>query len=431
MNANPRRGAVYFAIAATSVVMVCASTRTAQAQSFGVELHNTISPTAAGMGGTSLARPQAAIAALYGNPATLSDFRGTHFNTGGAWIESTYNVSHEAEAGLPGIGTFSAKSEAEGSALGGFTVAQDVRALGMPGTVAMGLFASSGAGLSLRDVPASNGTTVTFQVLQIALGAGIDLTDNLAVGANFMLGSSTLDGPFTGLTGAAYDYALRGSVGLQYDAGRDTTLGLYYQTRQSFNFDDVVRLQLTTPPDITFDIIRDLPLGLPDNVGLGIANESLMDGCLLLAADLLYKQWDNTDLFGVLYENQWVFQLGAQYTHNQNTQLRLGYVYAENPIRSNPGGSAGGISPPGAQNAIYYLQSTLAVVNLHRFTFGLGRKNILPGLDMDMFAGFAPRAEENFGSFTSSNIESYWIGTGLTWRFGRGSCHRLPVPNQW
>lgn len=35
---------------------------------------------------------------------------------------------------------------------------------------------------------------------------------------------------------------------------------------------------------------------LPQNVGVGIANRSLMDGQLLLAADLLYKNWDATDL---------------------------------------------------------------------------------------------------------------------------------------
>jgi long-chain fatty acid transport protein len=310
-------------------------------------------------------------------------------------------------------------------------VTQDFGALGLPATAGLGLLASSGAGLSFRDVPASNGTTLTFQVLQIVVGTGIDLTDNLSVGAKFAMGSGTLDGPFVGITGAAFDYALRGSVGLGYDVGRDTTLGFSYETTQEFNFDDVVSLQLTAPPNITYDIVRDIPLGLPDNLGLGVANESLLDGRLLLAADVLFKQWDNTDLFGVLYENQWVFQLGAQYTHNRKTQFRLGYVYAENPIRDNPGGTAGGISPPGGQNAVYYLQSTVAIVNLHRFTFGFGRKDILPGLDMDLFAGFAPRASENFGAFTSANVEAYWIGTGLTWRFGRGACCRLPVPNDW
>ena len=184
-----------------------------------------------------------------------------------------------------------------------------------------------------------------------------------------------------------------------------TNVGFYYQTTQNFTFDDSVRLQLTAPPGITFDVIRDLPVGLPDNIGFGIANESLLDGNLLLAGDVLYKQWDNTDLFGALYQNQWVLQLGAQYTHNCNTKFRVGYVYAENPLEPNPGGSAGGISPPGGQDAIYYVQSTLAVVNLHRFTVGVGRKDILPGLDMDFFAGFAPRASADLGAFTSSNIE--------------------------
>ncbi len=420
-----------FALLAIVTALVCGSEQATWGQSFGVELHNTTTARSGGMGGVSIARPQEAFAALNGNPAAIARFYGTSFETGGAWIEPTYNVAHNGAAGLPGVGSFAAKSEAEGSALGGFTVAQDLRALDVPATLALGLFASSGAGVSFRDVPQSNGLTVTFTVLQIAAGAGVDLTDNLSVGANLMLGSGTMDGPFVGLTGAAYDYALRGSVGLNYDAGCDTTMGFYYQTKQDFNFDDVVALQLTAPPGVTFDIIRDLPLGLPTNLGLGIANESFMNGRLLLAADVLFKQWDDTDLFGVLYENQWVFQVGTQYTHNRNTKLRLGYVYAENPINQNPGGTAGQISPPGAQDGIYYIQSTLAVVNMHRFTCGFGRQDLLPGVDMDLFAGFAPEASENFGEFTRSSIESYWIGTGFTWRFGRGSCCRLPVPNHW
>jgi len=388
-------------------------------------------PASGGMGGASLARPQDEMSSLAGNPATLSGLYGTRFNAGGAWIEPTYNITHDGAAGLPGIGSFSGKSEAEGSALGGFTVTQDLGALGLPATAGLGLFASSGAGLSFRNIDESNGTTITFQVLQIAVGTGVDLTGGLSAGANVALGSGTLDGSFVGPSGGACDYALRGNVGMTYDMGRATTVGFHYQTKQNFNFDDAVRLQLTAPPNITFGVIRDIPLGLPENLGLGIANESLMGGRLLLAADVVFKHWDDTDLFEVLYQDQWVFQLGSQYTHNCKTQFRLGYVYAENPMRQNPGGTAGGISPPRGQDAIYFMQSTLAVVNLHRFTVGLGRKDILPGLDMDFLAGFAPEASEVFGPYTSSSLASYWIGTGLTWRFGRGSCFRLPAPDRW
>ncbi len=52
-------------------------TRTAQAQVFGVELHNNLMPASGGMGGVSIARPQDLTSGINGNPATLTQFHGT------------------------------------------------------------------------------------------------------------------------------------------------------------------------------------------------------------------------------------------------------------------------------------------------------------------------------------------------------------------
>jgi long-chain fatty acid transport protein len=404
-------------------LLVCTTAKSANAQAFGVELHNTLMPVSGSMGGASLARPQDVQSALNGNPATIAGFQGTQFSFGGGWVEPTYNVSHDGGV-LPGIGAFAAKSEAEGAALGNIVVLQDFRALGMPVTFGAGLIASSGLGVSFRDVPASNGTSAMINVLEITMGAGIEVTDNLKFGANVMLGSATLDGPFAGIGAAVYDYALRGSVGLTYDFGCFTTVSSYYQTPQNFNFDNAV--SFAGGPFIDIDV------DLPTNIGLGIANESLMNGRLLLAFDVLYKQYDNADLFAALWTDQWVYQFGAQFKLNRKVRLRAGYAYADNIIQSPPGGSAGGVTPPPPiQAGLEYVQAQFAAINRHRITVGMGMRNMLPGVDMDLFAGFMPRESQDFGAFTSANVESYWIGTGLTWRFGRGAVDRLPVPNDW
>ena len=74
---------------------------------------------------------------------------------------------------------------------------------------------------------------------------------------------------------------------------------------------------------------------------------------------------------------------------------------------------------------IEYVQSTLAVVNPHRITGGVGFCNVLPGVDMDLFAGGMFRASEDFaGGSVNSSLESYWIGAGLTWRFGERCCRQ-------
>ena len=93
------------------------------AQSFGIELHNTLMPASAGMAGTSIARPQDLQSGMGGNPATLTQFKGTQFSFGGGWAESTYNIAHDGGV-LPRLGAFDAKSETEGSALGNIGVTQ-------------------------------------------------------------------------------------------------------------------------------------------------------------------------------------------------------------------------------------------------------------------------------------------------------------------
>jgi long-chain fatty acid transport protein len=174
-------------------------------------------------------------------------------------------------------------------------------------------------------------------------------------------------------------------------------------------------------------IARDIAIDLPENFGLGIANETLMDGNLLLAADVLYKQWDSADFFRAIYDNQWVFQFGAQYRLSPRIRLRAGYVYAENAMDGDPGVSAGGVTPPGALAAIQYVQAQFAAINRHRISVGVGIRDVLPGVDFDLFAGGMFDESQDFGPFTSARVESYWMGTGFSWRFGRGCCENLPA----
>src|SRR5438094_501051 len=87
------------------------------AQSFGVELNNTLMPASGGMAGVSIAQPQDLTSAINGNPATLTQFRGTQFLFGGAWSEPTFNLTQTSNipiVGPPPHQPFSAKSTAAG-----------------------------------------------------------------------------------------------------------------------------------------------------------------------------------------------------------------------------------------------------------------------------------------------------------------------------
>ena len=394
----------------------------AWAQSYGIEVHNTLMPASGGMAGASIARPQDVQSAINGNPATLTQFRGTQFSVSGAWVEATYDITQLDPLPLVGVEPFSAKSGTPGAAAGNIGVTQDFTALGMPVTVGMGLMTNAGAGVDFRGVPESNGTSAQYLALDIPIAVGVNLTDRFSIGGTLILGSSFLDGPFVDLGGMTPAFALRGTVGLNYDLGCDTSVGCYWQSLKSFTFDDAVVFRDGTTSDLKF--------AHPENLGLGIANSSLCNGRLLLAMDVLYKQHSKADFLRAIYNDQWVYQFGAQYSVTPRLRLRAGYSYNENPMRAAVLDSVGGVTLPDGVPAVRYIQGQFAAIGQHHLTGGVGLRDVLPGLDMDLMAGGMFEAEDQFAG-TIASVESYWIGTGITWRFGRGSCEPLAVANEW
>lgn len=381
----------------------------AHGQSFGIETHNTLMPSSGGMAGASIARPQDLTSAMNANPASLSQFQGTQFLFSGAWAEPTFNMTQTAPLPLLGVDPFSAKSTAQGVAGANIGVTQSLEIMGLPATIGLGFISAAAGGADFRHVPQSNRTNSAVTVLEMAASVGMQVTDRMSVGATAFFGTGFFDGPFVGLGGVTSDYALRASLGLNYDLTDCTTIGAYYRTEQQFRFDNAIQFGVGPTLDVNMD--------LPRNFGIGIANNSLMDGRLLLAMDVLYINWEAAELFGAVYNDQWVMQLGAQYSMDCY-RLRMGYAFAENPIDPLPFGDLGGVFPPGGPPALRYTQGLLAVTSQHRISAGIGVIDVLPGVDLDMAAGGMFRDAEQLGPSTNTAISSYWIAVGLTWRFG-------------
>lgn len=417
----------YFNILLCTIAVFVGSTRATLGQSFGVELQNTLMPASGGMAGTSIAAPQDLTSALNGNPASLTQFKGTQFLFGGAWAEPTFNMTQTSPLPLAGpaqIEPFSARSTAPGSPMGNIGVTQDLSALGMPATFGIGFVTTAGGFVDFRQVPNSDGTNTGQAIFNIPMALGLEVTDRLSIGASMALGIAFFDGPFVGASGMTPDYALRGTIGANYLLTDCTTLGFYYQTQQSYTFENGVIVN-PGPGQTAFDINMDLP----QNLGWGIANTALCDGRLLVAVDITYKLWDQADLYDSIYNNQLVVQIGTQYT-NGRYKYRAGYAWAENPLDDQPSVNVGGV-PVGSLPSVRYLEGLLAITSQHRMSFGIGVTDVLPGIDLDMMAGGMFKDTEQLGEFTTTSIESYWIGFGLTWRFGRGAVIDLPAPNNW
>jgi long-chain fatty acid transport protein len=241
------------------------------------------------------------------------------------------------------------------------------------------------------------------------------LTERLSAGAAFTIGSSYIDGPFTDVGGMVPAYGIRGTVGVNYALFPETSVGAYWQSKKHFHFDDAAVFDRNSPflPGQAFDLRFDHP----ENVGVGLADKSLMDGKLLVAMDVLYKQYGESDFLGAIYKNQWVYQTGAQYQVNSRVKVRCGYSYNENPMRDATNTSIGGVPIPDGIPGLRYIQGQFAAISQHHLTGGVGIANVLPGVDMDFLAGGMFEATDQFAS-TIASVESYWVGSYFTWRFG-------------
>ncbi len=405
-------------IAALVVVLVSAGS--AAAQTYGIDFRNTLMPASGGMAGTSVAAPQDFLSAINANPAALTQYKGTHFTIGGAFAEATVDLEQKAAVPLLGVAAFSAKSSTPGAIVPAIGVAQEVDGLPVPTTVGLAVLGAAGGGSSYVQEPASNATSSYLLLLEFAPSVAVELTERLSIGATMFIGDGYASGPFVGTSGMTNAYALRGGFGLDYALGDATWLGAYYQTTQAFRFENEAVLFSERQP-------RDVDMGLPQQVGMGIANESLLDGRLLLAADALYLDWRSAALFNNIYRGQWVMQLGSQYRATDRVKLRLGYALAQNPIDESVGTRIGPVEVPGGVPAVKYLQSQFAIVNEHRMAAGIGVSDLLMrGLDFDAFAGGMFPAGESLGSDTYVSVKSYWLGVGFTWHFdqppaGRGT----------
>ena len=401
-----------------ALVVVLASAGSAAAQTYGIDFRNTLMPASGGMAGTSVAAPQDFLSAINANPAALTQYKGTHFTIGGAFAEATVDLEQKAAVPLLGVAAFSAKSSTPGAIVPAIGVAQEVDGLPLPTTVGLAVLGAAGGGSSYVQVPASNATSSYLLLLEFAPSVAVELTERLSIGATMFIGDGYASGPFVGTSGMTNAYALRGGFGLDYALGDATWLGAYYQTTQAFRFENEAVLFSEWRP-------RDVDMGLPQQVGMGIANESLLDGRLLLAADALYLDWRSAALFKNLYRGQWVMQLGSQYRATDRVKLRLGYALAQNPVDESVGTRIGSVEVPGGVPAVKYLQAQFAIVNEHRMAAGIGVSDLLMrGLDFDAFAGGMFPAGESLGSDTYVSVKSYWLGVGFTWHFDQPPASR-------
>ena len=378
------------------------------AANYGTDLNLTMMPAAGGMGGVGIARPQDAGSAVFGNPASLTQFDGAHFMFGATFYAQDVTATHD--------GTTSGTAWSGDSNAGPYLVPSIAitQSLSDRITAGLGLGIVSGIGSDFRKVPGSLDPLAEIMVFGANAGAAYRINDHFSVGGMATIGMGFGQAGLTGNTASTSNFGLRGTVGANYSMNA-TTLGLYYRSPLAIEYENMVRYGSGSFHSPTFE--------QPQEVGFGIANETLAGGKLLIAADVIWKDWESAESYQDLYDDQTILALGAQYTTGPY-KFRIGLSHADSPIKKNVGSNIGSITSlqvgaatvPLNPGLTRYVQATNAeVVWEDQITLGMGW-NIQKGLTLDAHASIALDRDETIGE-TKVNAGAWQVGAAFTWHF--------------
>jgi long-chain fatty acid transport protein len=295
-----------------------------------------IGPISRSMGGVGIAAPQDSISAVFSNPAAMCfgpycpgagfDFAGTLFMP---------KVS--GKIGVPGT-AISADGDRKTYAIPAIGLSvpiTDTFPLWRFGIAAYGV---SGLGVDYRGSAIDNpnffnfgpmgqfplvaGQYTQLQIMKFAPSIAFEPNERFSMGLALQIDYSNLD---LG-SGSSFNYGIGVQAGAIYKANDMVSLGATYVSPQEVDHKNVLNLNGT---------LHDLKLEAPQQVGIGIAIEPMKEK-VLVEVDGRWLNWsgatgyDNFD-----WKDQWVLGLGAQYRPTKQLALRVGYNYANNPVREH------------------------------------------------------------------------------------------------
>lgn len=401
----------------------------AQATTYGTDVNNTVLPATGGMAGASVAKTVEGAAAVFGNPANLTQYKeGTTFTFGATFFDPKIKVDHDGGV-LGATQAWSGTSNADKYLIPTIAVTQGLGGLGFENIVLGIGLSATGAGSDFRDVPGSLGANGELLIFMANVGAAYQVNDNLSIGAMATIGNGYAQVSLNGNSSSAHNYGIRGTFGATYDMG-DTSLGAYYRTPMKITYEDYIYKGgaggILAPGSDGFwsDAWQQ-----PQEFAIGVSNESLMGGDLLINADIIHKDYSGSSFYKDFYRDQTVFALGGQLTTGK-AQWRLGYSYARDPLKRNldPGiigignnyqiGSPVGPIPVTGSVVEYFQATNAGAIWEHSVSAGLGYQ-LLPMLRVDAHAALALKEDDKVGVTEHTKVEaSAWqAGLGFTWSF--------------
>ncbi|MFT4516543.1 MAG: long-chain fatty acid transport protein [Gammaproteobacteria bacterium] len=452
----------------------------------GFDLHNVFHGASAAMAGTSIAHVEDPVSAVFGNPATLTTYYGgTNFMFGATFYMPRARMQHDGSAGyavgeaatlvnitngatgraLAGSGAygFDATSKADVYAVPTVAVTQDLTGLGIPVVLGVGVSATSGIGVNYTHNSNTLGAAAELINLGVNAGIGMAVTPNLDVGVSATITYAMLEAGLTGSGTMVHDIGFRATLGGRMKVMPGLTVGAYVQTEQPHEYDNLhvtsmagsgglsngngiaQQQPLIKCNQTSGNVCRqDVRVEQPMNIGLGFAFNGLMNGNLLVMADITHKAWSDARFFNEFYEDQEVYSVGLQLTQGP-LKWRLGYGYADDPLKDKVADGVqiktiGGVNADGSTYTAamyplfmsYFQAMETPVIYKHRISAGLGIDGFLaPMLTLDTHVAFQLEEDKCFGAnqegvvSLSAGGSTSVAGTALTGGLARAGCAAL------
>jgi long-chain fatty acid transport protein len=404
-------------------VLVAAFVLSSYGLSFATNGDNLIAvgPIARSMGGVGIAAPQDAISAVFSNPAAMCFgpyCPGSEVNFGG----SVFMPDAHAQVISPAGNTGNQKSHSDLFLIPAIGISSPITPDLRFGLAAYGV---SGLGVDYRDNPVQ--TYTNFQSMKFAPNLAYMISPNFSIGAAVQIVYGALDlgqGTSTG-------YTVGGQFGAIYKTG-PLSLGATYTTPQQIKYNSVSTFNGFAPGGA----LHYLKLESPQVAGIGVAYEPIPN-VLLVEVDGKWINWGDAKGYDDFnWQDQWVGAVGVQYKPTPQLALRVGYNFANNPIKTDTITPAGthnvqGVTMPDFVYEYFRVTGFPALVTQHA-TLGIGyqvSKKI--SVEVGYMHAFKKHMTENgTGTFPdgmggyvqapasiTSSLSEDSIDFGITWRF--------------
>lgn len=356
------------------------------------------------MGGLSIAYPQDAITAVFGNPASLCFTKFCPSTQGDIGL-TLFMPDVTAEITNPMNPSETLKSYSDDGVY-------PIPSIGwaMPfgddnrGRFGIAAYGVSGLGVDYRDeviggtlgdlappgflppafqqAPIIAGSFTSLQIMKFSPSVAWQVAPNLSVGAAMHMDYAILDMG----QGESDGFGWGVQLGMVYRPTPETALGLVYVSPQEVTHDGVINMG-AGPQDLTLEA--------PQQVGVGIAYE-FDEGRLLVGADLKWLNWaDAVGYKDFGWENQTVLAVGLQYEAIEDKLvLRAGFNYGSNPVKENNGWDGSFNFETGMPNSIKSVQGIVMPTYFYETFRIIGfpaivEKHITAGMTYHMSEKFA------------------------------------------